>query len=350
MDKSISDEEIIQAYEFTGSTRKAADYLLNRVSKEKVRTVVNRHNVKRPIDKVYETFEFPEPPPEAQPLPISDLIQERVKKFERKRKIKKHKHDLTIKVNSNLPIALALVGDPHLDNDGTDIKRVFEDAHIIRDTDGMFGMNIGDNLDLWPGRLARLYAKTSVTTDDGWRILEEYLDTIPWLAFVMGNHDHFANPHNPFKFITQGKVPVFEPYDVRIKLVFPNGAEFPIWMRHDFAGHSQWNSTHAMAKKHLMGAMFKLYISGHKHNYADQGIYNGNTGIFAHCIRADSYKVFDDYSDQGNYDPSANICCPTVIIDPEAPVRMSSLFESPAQAAPILKSFRESRMQTHGHV
>ena len=65
---------------------------------------------------------------------------------------------MEIKIKSNKPIGVAFVGDPHVDNNGCNWPLLRRDIAIMRDTPGMFAVNIGDVTDNWAGRLVRLYA------------------------------------------------------------------------------------------------------------------------------------------------------------------------------------------------
>ena len=299
-----------------------------------------RHQLGQTTRKAEDTFEFPQL--SSSELPIEELISQRIKLSQRKIKAHKDRHLIRIKVKENAPIGLAFVGDPHTDDDGTDLEKLFEHADIIRETDGMWGVNVGDNHNLWVGRLMRKYADQASTMKDGWRITEELIRRVPWLALIKGNHDHWTGGSDPLEWIVRDLSAVFEPYDVRICLVFPNGFEFKIWLRHDFPGHSQWNDLHALVKAGKMGSPFDLFVAGHKHTSAHHAEYNFERGAFWHAVRCGSYKMVDDYPQQLGLRDGNIFQCPVAIIDPNAknPTGVCKIEYDPSDGADRLNWMR----------
>lgn len=252
-------------------------------------------------------------------IPIEELIRRRTEDFARRWKAHQARREIRIKVKSNLPIGIATFGDPHVDDDGCDLETLLRDADTVRETPGMYGMNVGDNQNLWMGRLLRKYADQTTRADDGWRLTEYFIKrTRDWLALVWGNHDHWAGIGDPLVALAKAHFPVSDGYDVRITLVFPNGREFSIWMRHDFAGNSQWNDLHGLMKAAKMGARFHLFVAGHKHTSAHHAQWNEDTGIFWHALRSAGYKKIDDYTEMLGFKYTNVFQCPVVIIDPLA--------------------------------
>jgi len=102
-----------------------------------------------------------------------------------------------------------------------------------------------------------------------------------------------------------------------VGLRFPNGREFIINARHDFAGHSQWNPAHGQMKAAQMGYRDHLMISGHKHTSGYGVIKDGSTGRICHAIQVASYKLYDSYAkERGFRDQTLSPACMT-ILDPD---------------------------------
>src|SRR5689334_13156375 len=104
-----------------------------------------------------------EPPPafEYQALPservtVEDLLERRKAQFQQKQAHEQARKLLRVKVNVPGPIGILHFGDPHVDDDGTDIAALERHAALVRKTKGLFGANVGDTTNNWCGRLARL--------------------------------------------------------------------------------------------------------------------------------------------------------------------------------------------------
>lgn len=321
---------IREAVERLGSINKAAAEL-----------GISRSTAQRMAKKAFEVEDLV-----SEDIPLEELKRRRFEDFERRRAARTARSLIRIKVADDLPLGLAWFGDPHLDNDGTDLKQIYRDADIVRETDGLFGMNVGDNQDLWPGRLMRLYADSTTKASDGWRLTEDFIKTVrDWMAIVWGNHDCWAGPNDPLKFLTRNYVPIRERYDVRIVLEFPNGREIRIWLRHNFEGHSQWNLMHGLVKQAKLGAPFHLFVAGDKHVAGHHAEYHSDTAIFWHALRVGSYKKIDSYADALNLRDANTFQCPVTIIDPQAnsPTGLIKIEYDTADGADRLTWMRQRR-------
>jgi hypothetical protein len=91
--------------------------------------------------------------------------------------------------------------------------------------------------------------------------------------------------------------------EAKFVITTPNGAAFPIWVRHDFKGHSQFNSLHGMMRSlreraDVVRGVHVLGVQGHKHNWAIHTEEQPDRGYFFTAVRARGYKVVDDYAVQ----------------------------------------------------
>ncbi len=142
-------------------------------------------------------------PPDSPEDTVEDLIQSRVEAFERKARKASH-HSRTLELPAE-PVGIFAFGDPHVDNEGCDWKTLLNHVEMARATEGVMGVCVGDMTDNWVGRLAKLYAKSSVTASDGWKLSRWFLNSIQWLSVIGGNHDEWAHGPgvDPLKWISE---------------------------------------------------------------------------------------------------------------------------------------------------
>lgn len=248
--------------------------------------------------------------------PIDELIENRIKKYALKSKAKNHERLINVSINVDGPIGIAHFGDPHIDDDGTNIAELLAHADLVQNTEGMFGGNIGDNQNNWVGRLARLYGEQSTSAKESWRLTEYFISKVQWLYLVGGNHDAWSGAGDPLEWIVSQQNGIFHNNGVRINLVFPNKKEVRINARHTFAGHSMWNTAHGISKAVQMGWRDHVLTAGHTHVSGYQVLKDPATGLISHAIRIASYKEMDRYAEEKGL-PDQNIFkCPVTIIDP----------------------------------
>ena len=248
--------------------------------------------------------------------PIDELIENRIKKYALKSKAKNHERLINVRINVDGPIGIAHFGDPHIDDDGTNIAELLAHADLVQNTEGMFGGNIGDNQNNWVGRLARLYGEQSTSAKESWRLTEYFISKVQWLYLVGGNHDAWSGAGDPLEWIVSQQNGIFHNNGVRINLVFPNKKEVRINARHTFAGHSMWNTAHGISKAVQMGWRDHVLTAGHTHVSGYQVLKDPATGLISHAIRIASYKEMDRYAEEKGL-PDQNIFkCPVTIIDP----------------------------------
>lgn len=260
--------------------------------------------------------EFPELPSELRP--VEALVEERKAKFRQKLQAHEARRLITIQVKLDGPIGIAHLGDPHVDDDGTDIIALERHAKIIRDTEGLFGANVGDTSNNWLGRLARLWAEQSTSAAEAWQLAEWFVGLVPWLYMVGGNHDLWSGSGDPLKWIAAQHHALYEPSGIRIGLKFPCGREVRVNARHDFAGQSMWNPAHGAMKAAQMGWRDHILTCGHKHKSGYGVVKCPATGLVSHAIQVASYKVMDRYASEKGL-PDQNISPAAVtVIDPAA--------------------------------
>lgn len=281
------------------------------------------------------------PPLPSEDLPTDELIQLRLKQFALKKVAKEARRLIPVHVKIDGPIAITHFGDPHIDDDGCDIKQLTADIETIRNTKGMFAANVGDLQNNWIGSLGRLYGAQSTSAKQGWQLVEWMMTTIKWLYLVGGNHDAWSGAGDPLKWITRDQVGVYEAWGVRINLIFPNGKQVRINARHDFSGHSMWNPNHGPVKAIKAGWRDHILTCGHKHETGfGPPLKDPATGLISWPLRCAGYKIFDGYGDQLGL-PDQNISPSiTTIIDPRC------ADDDPNLITPILNCQRAAQILT----
>lgn len=266
---------------------------------------------------VQATHEIPDLPDDD--LPVEEIIEMRKREFAQKKKHEEATKLIPIKIKIDGPIGILHFGDPHLDDDGTDIGEAFRHADLTRTVEGLFGANVGDTTNAWVGRLARLYAQQNMGRKRALRVAEHFVKTANWLYMVGGNHDGWAGDDDPIKWIAKQSDALYRPSEARIALHFPNGEVFTINARHDFSGHSQWNPAHGVMKSIQMGDHSELSTCGHKHVSGYGILKHPVDGTVCHALQIGSYKIYDRFAkEKGFRDQSLGPAALTVI-DPGLP-------------------------------
>lgn len=265
-------------------------------------------------------------------MPIDELIDTRVKAAERKyAKTRLHRRTLEFPAE---PFGIVVHGDPHLDSEGADLSLVKKNVLLVQQTEGMFGACVGDELDLWVGRLAVNYADASILASDGWRLSEWFLkahntdDEKKFLALVSGNHDAWANSPglDPLANLAKKHVHIYAPDELRITFVFKDRPDIEpiIWiMRHDFKGRSYFHSTHGPHREAIFDGKAHLLTAGHIHQWGELTTEQRH-GRVTSAVRVRGYKRCDDYAMSKGFPEQEYGCAACIIINPlvEGPGRI----------------------------
>jgi hypothetical protein len=276
------------------------------------------------------------------PIPDLDLPTDQMWEYRKRQYAQKHAHEealklLPVKVQIDGPIGILHFGDPHVDDDGTDLATLERHCHAVADTEGLFGANVGDTTNAWVGRMARLYGEQGTTEAQAWALAEHFLHLCPdadpksldadarkrrlshWIYLIGGNHDAWRGAGDPINWITRQAAAPYTRSQVRLAVTFPNGRVCRVNARHDFSGTSQWNPAHGSMKASQMGYHDHILVNGHKHKSGYGLIKDPAAGTVSHCIQVASYKVHDRYAKDKGF-PDQHISPSVVtIIDPEAP-------------------------------
>lgn len=158
-----------------------------------------------------------------------------------------------------------------------------------------------------------------------------YTGTVWCLTTPLGNFlvrrdgkSHFSGncwsgDGDPLEYMLKNAPGVNGAYGVRINLVSPNGTSVRVNARHDFQGHSMWNTVHGPVKAAKMGWRDHILICGHKHvsGYAIEK--DPSSGLISHILRVASYKTYDDYAEELGLPNQCSFPSCVTIIDPDEP-------------------------------
>lgn len=277
---------------YNGSKRQAAKHLgISRSTLQ--RSLLNPRLTE--LLKDQSALEFPEFPDDD--IPVEQELAQAAERFEKRYAAVKAHEWFTVKVNDPLPIGILWFGDPHIDDNGCNLPRLMRDVELCRDTEGLYGANIGDTTNNWAGRLVKLYANQDASLKTArrrakWFMLES---GIVWLVWLMGNHDIWNDGAEALKLIGANLVPMHD-WESRFILEWPDGSQIRINAAHDFKGHSQWNENHGPMKESRLGPDADLIVCGHKHNWHITTWENANRGLYPTIVRVRGYKTLDEYA------------------------------------------------------
>lgn len=275
-----------------------------------------------PYDFAQAEAPLPRRPFEAPALPtgqvdLETLLAQRRQQFQHKMDAHAARRLIPVRVNVDGPFGIGHMGDPHVDDDGCDIPTIERHIRIFKANPHLFPATVGDVANNWIGRLARLWAEQSTSQAQAAALVEWFLTSLDWLYIIWGNHDDWGGFSAAMARMLGGAQPVIaESAGARLDLRTPNGRSFRVNARHDFKGHSQWNTAHGPAKAAQMGWRDHILTCGHLHTSGYQVLKCPATGLISHAIRVASYKTIDRYAVELGL-PDQNIfVCPVTIIDP----------------------------------
>ena len=229
-------------------------------TKKRQRWKCNSCRKKTLVPVVLEENPFKVEDIETDAIDINELIEHRLKLYKQKTIAKNSRSLININININGPIGIAHFGDPHVDDDGTDLSQIIHYTDVINKTPGMFAGNLGDIQNNWVGRLSHLYGQQSTSAKESWRLSEYFVNKLNWIYLVAGNHDVWSGEGDPLDFIMR-----------------------------DHKG---------------------LHVSGY------QVLKDPASGIISHALQVASFKIHDNYAEKLGLDDKNIFNCPVTIIDP----------------------------------
>jgi hypothetical protein len=261
-------------------------------------------------------FTVPELPSKLRP--VEELLDERERKFEQVNLAEEARRLINVRVNIDGPIGISHFGDPHVDDDGTNIGLLRRHIDIIKRTEGLFAGNIGDAMNNWAGRLVGLYAEQSTSAQEAWQLGEWFVRSVDWLYFLDGNHGCWSGSGDPVQWMLKHCNTVHENMGARLNLIFPNGREVRVNTAHDWPGHSMWHPTHGQLKAAKTRFRDHVFVAGHTHVSGYMTAFDEDTKLISHLLRVGAYKTHDRYGKQLNLPNQSYFENAVTIIDPYA--------------------------------
>jgi hypothetical protein len=252
-------------------------------------------------------------------IPTKEIIEQMVKRFGKRQSYQKAKDWFPVKVNLKGPIGITFWGDPHVDDDGCNWPLLNHHCDIHRANSALFSVNIGDTINNWSDRLAKLYANQETSLKTAKKLAKWFLKDsgVRWICWLAGNHDLWTDFTDYLRAQNIARVPM-EDWQARFRVVFPNGRECKIWAAHDFAGSSMWNSLQGLQKAAHTKAEADIYAAGHTHNWAIHQEESGSRDFTYWLLRSRGYKYIDDYGLKLGHFPQDEGASITCVIDPDA--------------------------------
>lgn len=284
------------------------------------------------------------PPKVEDDIPTTEIVKHLHSRFKQRKIHRESKKWQSIKMKTDEPIGLLWMGDPHIDDNYCDWDSLRDHLEIINTYEGIYGCNLGDYQNNWVGRLGRLYGEQDTSHKTAWKLVEWLIQEMNPMILIGGNHDMWSGASDPLKWIAEPHT-IFENWEARISLDFPNKRSCRIYAAHDMPGHSQWNALHAQTKMAKFKSNANLFISGHKHNWALAQMELVEEGTTAWLARARGYKYHDSYAFVKGFEQQAYGQSILQVIDPTNPSEVSwvQCFADPLEGAEYLKYRRGLR-------
>ena len=262
-----------------------------------------------------EHFAFPD-----DDVPVETILSTMSKRFTKRQEYNKAKVWFPVKINHSLPCVFAFWGDPHLGANGCNVPLLERDVALCRDNEGVYGVNLGDVTDNWGGRLIVNYARSDSSQKTDYKLAKWFLKDsgIIWAIWILGNHDEWNDGAQIWAEISENIIECHD-WQARFKIVFQNGKECPIWAAHSFKGNSIWNTLHGpLRAAKFSGAMAKLYIQGHHHEWALHETEDEQSGNTFWLGKARGYKHVDNWGERHGFFPPQHGSTIAAVIDPMA--------------------------------
>ena len=220
------------------------------------------------------------------------------------------------------PFGIAIIGDMHADNKGTDLAMLKRDLTLLA-ASRVRAINIGDTLDNfhYTGKLASKQAQNRMSDEEGLAVAKWIIrdSGVRWDAHILGNHDAWANLPYAYLFQEWAKSAGSKFYDWIVKSEYHwEGGSWSLLAAHDFKGHSIHNPLHGLFRRAKDDGTADAYAAGHRHNAADASFENGFRGRRYNYARVGSYKKWDSYAHKGGFDMQVEGAAAMFVIDPLA--------------------------------
>lgn len=291
---------------------------------------VDANQIRRAVTKIGErpvqtTAILPEFPDDD--ISTEEIIDGMDRRFTKRFTAIKAREWFPIKLRDNKPIGIMWFGDPHVDDDGCNWPLLRKHIALCRETEGLYGANIGDSTNNWCGRLMRLFADQETSQKTARRLARWLLceSGVNWLLWLLGNHDSWGDGAAILKEMNRtARIPI-EDWGAQFRLVWPNGFERRIWAAHDFQGHSMWNSLHSLQRAAHTKTHAHLYVAGHTHNWALHQEESASRDFTYWLARARGYKFIDPHATHHGHASQDEGASVVAVFNPQAKNEASAI-------------------------
>jgi len=265
------------------------------------------------------------PPSIDEDYDIEDLLKEKIKIQDKKQKAF-NRHRKTLNFPHSDPMGFILFGDPHLDDNGCDIRLLLSHIESCKKEGkphpNIIAATVGDILNSWVGRLIKLYKNQKTTVDESWILAEWFFEEFDRWLIVGGNHDSWTIQYmDPFQWIfdKSKKIIAYAPDELKISIRWEDVDIEPIeWIiRHDFTGRSLYHPTHGPNREAQLSNAH-LFTAGHIHQWGILTTEQRDERITT-SLRVRGYKRNDSFAMQkGFFEQKYGASC-FIVMDPHSP-------------------------------
>lgn len=301
---------------------------------------------------VIEIEKLEDRPPEN----IEDLIERVCAYNEQKALLEDERKIVEVRLSENGWFGVAGIGDRHMNNPSTQLRRVFSDAKTIAATPGLYAVDIGDGLDNFlMGRLEKERRGDVMSHDQSWLIQSHYWKLIhsKIIGAVLGNHDAWVKSLGGVdalraELASLGIANVVGVEEQWIRIITTGGEEFVHLLRHGFPGHSKYHPTHgilAWALERYQGedAFWGGHIHQSGHMYLDREWMGVKRTV--HLVQLSAYKKNEMYAKQKGFRRNDPFETPILLIN--ASTRETLFVPDFALGVNLLNSLRTGKVSAN---
>ena len=276
--------------------------------------------------------------------PDEDAIFKRaVTQWHKAETLRARRKNQSITFQGGRPVCIVFAADQHFGDDGTNYPRAFEEVEIVRKTQGMYLITVGDIVNNFViGKLRQARDDASIGIQEEWILAKRYLRLCApkLLASVAGNHDNWSKllaGIDYFKDIVKEFAPnvIYDSDDARI-MVRVGKTDWMLRIRHQWEGASIYNPTHAIERAAKWDNDFVIGVGAHTHVSGVARSFNVS-GVNGLAVLCGTYKEIDPFARKMGFPKPNTTAAVAVIFDEET--HSATGFDNIAMAAKTMQGF-----------
>lgn len=230
---------------------------------------------------------------------VQDYLNLLIKSQEELQRFDDRQTSITLDIDDDKPIGICFTGDWHVGGLYTDHKQMLKDFAMMRNTDGLYNVSMGDYADNYTqsahkGGMYEQVANPDKQKEVILHLFSEYLGEKN-IVVIKGNHDNWTYKETGEDFVKHIARTIDSPYlwyggEINIRL---GDQYYKIRAHHTWQGTSALNTTNS--QRRLFDASHADVIAlGHLHwNETHAKSVGGKDTVW---MRTGSYKITDDYT------------------------------------------------------